>query len=42
VKEVDDLSPLFSNFALEYAVKRVQIKQDGLKLSGISTYILCI
>jgi len=25
-------SPLFFNFALEYAITRVQVKQDGLKL----------
>jgi len=29
------LSPLFSNFSLEYAIRRVQVSQEGLKLNGI-------
>jgi len=29
----DAFSPLFVNFALEYAIGRVQINQDGLKLN---------
>ena len=31
----DALLPLLINFALDYAIRRVQISQDGLKLSGI-------
>ena len=30
----DALSPLFLNFALNYALKKVQVNQDGLILNG--------
>jgi len=35
LKQRDALPPLFFNFALVYAISRVQVNQDDLKLNGI-------
>jgi len=34
LKQGDALSPLFFNFILEYANRKVLVNQDGLKLKG--------
>jgi hypothetical protein len=41
LKRRDALSPLLFNFALEYAIRRVEVKQDSLKLNSTHQLLLC-
>jgi hypothetical protein len=41
LKQGDALSPLIFNFALVYAIRRVLVKQDGLKLNGTHQLLVC-
>ena len=40
LKQGDVLSPLLLNFALEYAIRKVQVKQDGRKLNGTNELLV--
>ena len=40
LKQGDALSPLLFNFVLEYTIRRVQVKQDGMKLNGTNQLLV--
>jgi len=41
-KKGDSLSPLLFNFALEHAIRRVQVNQDGLKLNSAHQILIYV
>jgi hypothetical protein len=40
LKQGDALTPLLFNFAVAYAIRRVQVNQDGLKLNGTHHFLV--
>ena len=40
LKQGDALSPWFVNFTLEFAIRRIQVNQEGLKLNGTHQFLV--
>jgi len=38
LKQGEKLLPLLLSFVLEYAIRRIQLNQDGLKLKGYTSF----
>ena len=41
LKQGDALTPMLLNFALEYAIRRIQVNLHDLKLNGTHQLVLC-
>ena len=42
LKQGDTLSPMFFKFVLRYAIRRVQVNQDALKLNGTHQFLFYV